>query len=366
MKQLYRSLLVSALIASVSHAAPFLAIGDGAELFVTGQLGVRADDNIFLDQTNTSDTIFDINPGVELTFGKDAQLQGALTLVDAFANYSDNSKLNTNLFSGDFVAKFDDSKMKLAFNAGYHELNQNAPDIRGLTRRDVFSTGGTGEVEVSQILSVGGGITYQNENYKRKNYADTQTLTIPLNLYYKWTEKIDLSAGYQYRDYNATIGQDSTDHFFNVGARGEMAPKLTGTFRVGYTQRQLSVSGSKSGLGLDSSFAYELTPKTTLQFAASNDYGTSPQGQQQRNLTLNLSSQTKISEQWSVTAGGSFRGITYDTRTDDYWEGNLGATYVYNSYLHFTGAYVYRDYVSDITSSEFKNNVFSVAAYFRY
>eukprot|EP01036_Dinobryon_divergens_P051478 gene51478-68890_t len=77
---------------------------------------VRADDNIYNTSNATSDTIFDINPGVEITFGKDAALKGSLTLVDSFANYSDNSNLNTNLFTGDFNAAYDDAKLKLKFN----------------------------------------------------------------------------------------------------------------------------------------------------------------------------------------------------------------------------------------------------------
>ena len=68
MKNLARIALVSAALGTAAQAAPFLAIGDGAELFVTGTLAVRADDNIFLSNKATSDTIFDINPGVEITF----------------------------------------------------------------------------------------------------------------------------------------------------------------------------------------------------------------------------------------------------------------------------------------------------------
>src|ERR1035437_10982868 len=97
---LARVTLVWLSLSSIVYAAPFLAVGDGAELFVTGAVGVRADDNIFTAANAQSDTIFDIAPGAEITFGKDSALQGALTLVATFRNYSSNSNLNTNLFSG--------------------------------------------------------------------------------------------------------------------------------------------------------------------------------------------------------------------------------------------------------------------------
>src|SRR5688572_14761792 len=286
MKKTIRLVLLSASLGAGAYAAPFMAIGDGAELFLTGSLGIRADDNVLLGSgvagsPEESDLIFEVAPGIDLTFGKDAQMKGALTMWHTWTSYSDNSRLNTNLFNGDFLTRYDDGKLKLNFNVGFHELNQNTPDIRGLVRRDVFSAGGNAEVEISQITSVGAGVAFNHENYKRGNpYTDSDSLTVPLDFYYKWTPKVDLSVGYRYRDYQVDVGQDSTDHFFNVGARGEFSPKLTGKFQIGLNNRELDRGGDDSQLGVDASFAYELSPKTSLQVGASNDFGTSATGQQ--------------------------------------------------------------------------------------
>jgi len=374
-------------LSTVASAAPFMAIGDGAELFVTGTLGVRADDNILLgsdakDKSGKnispvlSDVIWDINPGLELTFGKNSQVAGSLTLVDAFATYTDHSQYNTNLFSGDFIVKYDDSKMKLDYNIGYHELNQNTVETRGLIRRDIFSSAAHSEIEVSQITSLGAGVSYTHENYhptEAQGFGDNETLEIPVDVYYKWRPKVELGVGYRYRSTEVTLGQDTDDHFFNVGARGEFSPKLTGKFAIGVNTRRFK-NGASSGhtgssdtqLGLDSSFAYELTPKTNLELGASNDFGTSPSGAQQKNFTVNGRVTTKINEQWSWNAGASYRSIDYGTRTDDYWEGTLGGAFVLNANIRFVGSYVYRNYSSSIASSEFTNNVFSIAANLRY
>ncbi|HVS52498.1 MAG TPA: outer membrane beta-barrel protein, partial [Opitutaceae bacterium] len=271
-------------------------------------------------------------------------------------------------------SNYDDSKMKLQLTAGYHELNQNTPDVRGLIRRNVLSAGGNGEVEISQITSAGGGIQVDREDYRRPGYSDSTTYTLPLNVYYKWTPKVDLSAGYRYRDYEANQNQDSTDHFFNLGARGDFTPKLSGTFAIGVNTRRFNGttastsrnSGTESQLGLDASFSYEISAKTNLQLGASNDFGTTPQGQQQKNFTLNAAVNSKISAEWEANAGLSYRATGYGTRTDDYYEATLGASYVINANIRIVGAYVYRRYNSDIASSEFTNNVFSLAANFRY
>lgn len=374
MKNLARIALFTAAISSAANAAPFLAIGDGAELFVTGTLGVRADDNIFLQSKATSDTIFDINPGLEIVFGKNAALKGSLTLVDSFSNYSDNSHLNTNLFTGDFSSNYDDAKLKLSFNLGYHELNQNTVDARAagiLLRHDDFVTGAKGEVEVSQITSVSAGLNFTHVNYHPKGYGDTDDFSVPLNFYYKFAPKLDLSAGYRYRNYETTVGSDSVDHFFSIGARGEFTPKLTGTLALGYSERKISAStlnksASETLPGFEASLNYELSPKTNLTIGASNDFGTAPQGQQQKNFSLNGGVSTKISSEWMVNAGLTYRAIDYYTRTDDYLEGILGATYIVNTNVKIVGGYKYVNNASDIKSAEFTGNVFSISANLRY
>jgi hypothetical protein len=203
-------------------------------------------------------------------------------------------------------------------------------------------------------------------NYKRAGYSDTDTLTVPLNVYYKISPKVDLSFGYRYRDTQVQIGSDSQDNYFNVGARGEFTPKLTGHFSIGYNQRSLSAGKDEDQFGFEADLGYEITPKTNFTFGASNDFGTSASGAQQKNFSVNGRLSTKVSEVWSYGGALSYRAIDYITRTDDYIEGSLSATYTVNSYIGISGAYAYRNNSSDLRGSEFSNNVFSLSANIRY
>ena len=257
--------------------------------------------------------------------------------------------------------------MKLKFNAGFHELNQNAPDIRGLTRRDQFVIGSGAEVEISQITSVAAGVDFDHTNYKRRGYGDTDTLSVPVNFYYKWTQKTSLSAGYRYRDYQTTVGLDSTDHYFNVGARGELfSEKLTGEVTAGVTNRKFSRGGDETLPGFDAKLTYEITPKTSLQLGGSNDFGTSPQGAQQKNLAFNAGLNIKLDDQWSLNGAVSARAIDYYTRTEDYTEASLGAGYTVNSYVKIAASYTRRNNSSPLAGGDFTQNVFSLAAILRY
>jgi hypothetical protein len=83
-------------------------------------------------------------------------------------------------------------------------------------------------------------------------------------------------------------------------------------------------------------------------------------------LTANARVVTRLSEEWQANVGVSWRAIHYPTRTDDYWEGQVGTSYVVNANVTINGTYVYRNYSSDLSTSEFKNNVFSISANLRY
>lgn len=370
-----RLMAVSALLTTASYAAPFLAIGDNAELFLTGTLGVRADSNIFLTPDAKRDTIIDLNPGLQLIFGRSSAVQGTWTLTESFANYADHDDLNSNLFSTAFNAAYDDGKAKSSFNASFNEINQNSVDARAgdfLIRRDVLALGGLGEVRVTDKSSLAAGLQYQNTDYKRLGFSDTKVATLPLNYYYELTPKVDLSLTYRFRQSWLQHGYDSKDHFVGVGGRGEFTPKLTGQFSVGLTQRNFSRHkglpdmGNKSLLGIDSSLSYAISPKSTLQLGVSNDFDTNSQGQQQKNFALRASAIANISAEWSITAGVGYRAINYYTRTDDYVEGQIGATYIVSEYLRIMAAVALRNNESDFASSDFDNNVFSLAASFRF
>lgn len=368
MKTSIRSIALFLAAATVAYPAPFLAVGDGAELFLTGTLGVRADDNIFLNTSNVDDVIFDINPGVELVFGKGSITQGSFSYTENIARYSQNDGLDTELSSLNFNSHYDDGKTKFSAQAGFNQLNQNTVDVSGpgLTRRDVTNLGANAELSASAKSKVGIGAKYNDTDYKSAGNKDLTTFEIPANYYYAVTAKVDLSFGAKYRSTEVQSGVDSTDLFYRVGARGEFSPTISGSVMVGYGERDFDVGGSKDLLDLDAMLNIALSPKSTLQLTAGNDFGVSAAGQEQKNFSLGALLISRVSEQLSLRTGINFRNIDYYTRKDDYVEAQFGADYVVSNNITIVGAYAYRKNDSELAGSDFTNNVFSLAAKFRY
>lgn len=361
------SILAAALsLSTAAYSAPFLAVGDGAELFLTGTVGVRADDNIFLTAAKIDDVILDINPGVDLVFGKNSATKGHFSYVESFSNYSDNDRLNTALSAVNFSSNYDDGKSKLDAKAGYNQVNQNTFDVQGLSRRDIGTAAVTAEISVTEKSSIAFGGSYSDTDYKRASLSDLAEFTVPVTYYYELNPKLDLSLGFRYRDSDVQLGSDSKDYTYRVGFRGEFTPKVTGSLQVGFGTREYAVGGDKDILDLDAAVNFLISEKTTFQVNASNDFGTASSGQGQKSFSLGGTVINKATDELYVRAGLSYRALDYFTRTDDFIEGQLGVDYTVNTNVTISGAYAYRNYESDLVGAGFRNNVFSLSANFRY
>jgi len=383
MKKYILTLVTSATVAATSFAAPFLAVGDNAELFVTGQAGVRIDSNIYLSHVAENDVIYSASPGVEFDFGKNSNTQGLVRFTENFVNYGDHSDLNSNLASTAFNGNYDDGKTKGSLYVTYDEFNQNTVDTVNrdyLIRSNLFTAGTSGEVSVSDKSTVAAGLDYRWTDYRTDGFSDSEVVSVPLHYYYEVTPKVDLGLGYRYRASWFQYGNDAFDNFISLAARGEFTPKLTGKVDLGWTRRNFSRASDTSLFGFDAGLRYAATPKTALALNLANDFDTNSQSEQQKNLTVGLTATSAISDVWSVSAGVNFRSINYyrakdslgnpAPHSDDFWVCQLGLTYTVNAYVSITGAASYSDYRSGSSAlaatNNFTDSVFSLAANFRF
>lgn len=374
MKKTTLILTISAAIAASGYAAPFLAVGDNAELFLTAQAGARWDSNIYLTPSNTDDIVLNFSPGLEFDFGKNSNTQGLFRVSENFTAYNDHDQLNSSLPSAAFNAAYDDGKSKASAYMSYDELNQNSVFASGhgdyLIRNNVFATGAAGEISLTQKTSVAAGVDYRWTDYRTTGFSDSDVASLPLHYYYEVSPKVDLGLGYRYRQTWMQFGEDTYDHFFSVAARGDFTPKLSGKLDVGLTNRHFKHASDTSLLGVDASLNYAVSPKTGVLVFASNDFDTNAQAEQTKTLAFGTQVSATVSDTLSFVAGASYRAIHYyhetDVRTDDYVEGQVGVTYTVSVNANFTAAVAYRENSSDLALANFNGTVFSIAANFRY
>jgi len=363
--------LIATFLGLSAQAAPFMAVGDNAELFVTAAANVQFDDNIYLDTKNESDdTIMSFTPGVDLVFGKGSVTKGNAYFREEIRRYSDNGNQDSELSSFGFNSRYDNGVTKADFNASYAQVAQNDNDLRAtgsLVRRKLTNLGAKVEFGISEKTSLAAGLTFAKTDYGPASYTDSDIWSLPLDVYYKANPKMDWSLGYRYRSTDlGGAGRDSTDHFVNVGARGEFSPKLTGQVRVGLGQRSFDVGSDETQLGFDGNLSYAFSEKTSYVFNLSNDFGSSGTGESTETFRIGFTASNKMSEQWSFTGGLSLNKTDYPTRSDDYLEGLLAVTYNLNAIVNFGASYTYRNNSSDSAAAEFTNSVFTIGANIRY
>lgn len=370
MKKHILTLTATAALAASAYAAPFLAVGDNAEVFVTGQAGVRADSNIFLTHRPKGDSIFNFNPGLEFDFGKNSNTTGLIRFAEKLTAYSDHSDLNSNLITTGFNANYDDGKMKGALYATYDEYYQNSVDTLNhdsLIRSNVFAAGSSGEVSISEKSTVTAGLDFRDADYRTVGFSDAKVVSLPVHYFYEVTPKVDMGLGYRYRASWYQYGSDSFDNFVSLAARGEFTPKLTGHVDVGWTHRNFTRAHDISLLGVDAGLQYAVTPKTSVGLNVNNDFDTNSQAQQQKNLVVGLQATSVVSSEWTLSAGLNYRQIDYYRQSggtaphiDDFWSGQMAATYTVNEYVNITGAVSYAQYQTDNIFNQFAGDRKSV------
>lgn len=348
-----------------------LPLGEGAEAFVTLKTGIEYNDNLFLSSANEeSDTIYRLTPGIEFLFGQNSLAQSKFSYTEEFKFYSDNSSADRELSTVDYSTAYDDGKLAVDLKAGFQQLDQVTRDIRGAgaVRRDVLNAGVNGEVGVTEKTSVRLGIEYNDTDYKRTGFSDWEWLKIPISYYYEVAPKLDASFGYTYKDNTLATALDTAEHFYNVGARGEITPKLTGEIKIGYRESKPEVGASRDTIGVESNFTYTYSEKTTFDFGVSNDFGFSGTGDSYRNLGLNVGLTAAVSDQLQILARLNYSQYDYSTtgQEDDFVSGTLGLTYRFNENLSLSGGYSYTDNNSNRAASDFTANAFNLALSLRY
>jgi len=254
---------IAALIPLNQQAAPLVSIGDNADLFFNGSSSVRWTSNLFRDEEEEEDdVIFTLSPGFELNVGRGVSNAdfSVITRYDII-RYADNDDLNTETFHIRALGSYSSSRLDLNGSASFDEeqttsgQEQTGEDLDDLIETDNYAARLDGEYRFSPKFSFGAGVNYRNKEYTSYEdpFADRETWTVPLDVFYELTPKVDLSVGYSYSHteveeratpsfdlpFSTYMGEyDTESHFFNIGARGNLLPKLNGFFKVGYRVRE--------------------------------------------------------------------------------------------------------------------------------
>jgi hypothetical protein len=369
-----RLALLSALSGAPVFAAPFLSIGDNAELYLTAGTSISYTDNIGLANNGAQqdDLTYQFTPGFELVYGKKGNFKSNIAVSEQIVRHADLQNLNAELLSVIWDASYNLAKLSVSGDASYNQIVQNNRDTAGAgtldSRRDVLSGSVNSEYAFTEKTKAGLGISYSETAYADAFFIDSQSYTIPVNLYYGISPKVDLSAGFRFSQTQVdTVNQDSEDLNFNVGARGEFTAKLNGSFDVGYTVRSPEVGTDTGVVAVNAGLAYDYSPKTQFSLDARSGFDTNALGRSQRSYGVTLGGNTQFNESFGANASLGYELVDFDnTREDNFITVGLGLAYTVNRHVSLAANYTHQNNTSNNGAVEFAANTVSFSANFRY
>jgi len=368
------------------HSAPLISITEGMDLRVNSSASTIYESNLFYAESDVeSDTKLVLSPGLELNLGRrETEIFGRLRLQGHLNYYADNSNLDNELADVRFDSHYDSRVFRAEVDLHWYQTDQNTQDIRPdftleevLVEREVTNLFAQTEYRLSEKSSLGAGGRINHVNYRThrrdalsggRGFVDRTTYEAPLDLYYTYSQKLDFSTGYRYRETDVGIGSNFRDHFINIGARGELLPRVDGQVRIGMQERRIAGGPRTGSMGVDTELNWRAGGKTLVGMNATRDFTTSGTGVGVRRTGGGAEVTYVLTPLVLGNAGVTFTNSSYQgsTRVDDTWNLQLGMIYRPKEYVRLSAGYVYMDNDSSEPGLSFSNNIVNVTASLRY
>jgi hypothetical protein len=217
------------------------------------------------------------------------------------------------------------------------------------------------------------------------NYLDTaygtldrEETQVGADLEYKWQPKTKLFLSYRHGmlNYQTGAANDATFDNVEVGATGQIAPKVQGTVKAGAQMRNYDqdVAGAKEDADTaqySAQAVWKPVEKTDVTlFAKRGNVETNYNEARFYTSTLTDLSVSRLVRKFKVTVGLSFEDVRYsdinatrgDTmkRKDENANARLGVDYNIQKWLTANFGYSYKDRSSNFDQFEYKDNVVTV------
>lgn len=373
----YISLLI---LSPVLKSSPFLEIGDHADLHLLGDVNLSYVTNATLDEDNErDDLIFTLSPGLEMTFGRgltttNASVAGRIHVV----RYSSLDEFDNENLDIRGVLSHSAPRLDLSAVISFREFQQNQEDanlLRSILDIEQFNLRVDGEYDLIEKTSLGAGLGYSEINYQNALFVrDRDTFEIPLDFYYAVRPRYDLSVGYRYRQTNVGArafdnfpGNDSKDHFLNVGLRGDLTSRLNGRVRAGYVRRTFDQTSSRDTLAVLTTLIYDYTDRTSINLNLDRDFQVAGDGLSTTRTGGTIGFTHSLSPVIAVNGSLAYRVTDYASpRRDKTLRASIGAGYSPYNFMTLRASYSFADNDSNVQGLSFTNNTLDFGVSLRY
>ncbi|MBI2496936.1 MAG: outer membrane beta-barrel protein, partial [Opitutae bacterium] len=334
--------------------------GTRNQVFVFGGVTFGYSSNIFSEATGRGDYNLDANAGVELRRRAGIIAVNATFQVDyqRFSKYTEENSLNPRL-QVEFRKSTGRTTGALTLKAFREGRSDSAVDVR--TNSWNFPLGLSLKYPVNDKYYFTSTTDYLRRRYNDNSaLADLTDCSEGLDLFYVYTSKLDLVGGYRVRVTTTSSGDDSTDHWFNLGATGGLFAKLNGTVRLGYQLRHATGATAENFTHLNAlaGLSWPVTRKLTLSGQLSRDFNTIATGASIDSTIATLNATYAYNRRLELESGvtwgrNDFLGHDQLARVDDFFTWDVTARYKFNEHLNVGATYSYFRNWSTFSFSDF-------------
>lgn len=341
--------------------------GTRNQVFVFGSVSFAYNSNLFSEANARGDYSVSTTAGLEL------KRRAGIIAVNAtlkfqyevYNKYTDQNALDPN-----FYIEFDKTTGRttgaFTVNAFRENRSDNAVNLR--TSSWNFPLALNLKYPINDKLYVTSGTTYLSRRYiDNAALANLTDYAEAVDLFYVYTSKLDLMAGYRLRISRTSLGNDTTDHWFNFGATGGLFAKLNGTVRVGYQIRDVTGTGGENFTHFNAlaSLGWPVTRKLNLSAQVSRDFDTIATGESVDTTGASLNASYAFNRKLELNTGVSygrnlFLGASQAGRRDDFFSWQVGANYKFNEHLRLGATYTYFRNWSTVSLSDFERQGYSL------
>lgn len=361
------------LLPAAAVAEPLLSFGPDVPLFLTASVSVRHDDNVLLSPTDkVGDTIYLFIPGVDLHYSG-AEASTGITFSEQFSRYAKEHSLDDELANLAANIGYKGAQANFSASGSYQQIDQTtttATNLDQTVKHTIEEVGVNAEGALTAKTRIGVTPSFTRVEFPEVGFTNSDLWSLPVDFYYGVTPKTDVSVGYAHNKTTTADGLgDANSNFFNIGARGEFTPKLSGQVRVGFSELKPVGAATTRQLGVESTLNYAYSPRTSFSLYANNGFAPSAAGNQTEVFSAGLSGSFELSQQWSLAIAGGVSSTKYliiPPRTDNFWNGSILLTYIVTSNFDLQASYLYRKNVSTLELVTFDDNLATLTAACRF
>ena len=360
--------------ALIPSARAFLEFNDGHDrITASAAYGITYDSNLFVRAGSGGD--YDQSLTVDVDYVRRAGLIGVDASIGAatgrFHRFADQDFTNPTA-----SLELTKTKGRLTGSVRLTVQRESRSDVAANIRANSWNYDAA--VNVRYPINERYYFTSASE-YNLRNYTGNSGLfnlssaSEGVDVFYRYTSKLDLLSGYRIRLGDAAGGSTTQDHALTFGAAGSLLPKLSGTARLGYQWRRESggEQGNYHTLTSGLALAWALSKRAALSSEISKDFMTTATDITVDATTFGISASLNPMPKLRLSSGmgytiSRYLGSRGGGREDRAPSVNAAVSFTLTSRISSSISYAYTDNQSNVALSDFSRQTATFTLSARY